>query len=73
MKGFARNLGQLSSANVFLTELLAISTALELIMGLDLPKVIVESNALEVILLLNSRDILGDRYENLASEILCIH
>lgn len=42
VKGFSRNLGVLSSTNVFLTELLAVKTAVELVMSFCLPRVIVE-------------------------------
>ncbi|XP_057435371.1 uncharacterized protein LOC130728056 [Lotus japonicus] len=39
VKGFSRNLGYLESSNVFLIELLAVRTSMEMIMGLNLPQV----------------------------------
>lgn len=70
LKGFSRNLGYLAFANVFLSELLAVRYDVELVLGLDLPSVIVESDSLEVIQLLSSPDLAGPRYEHLAVNIL---
>lgn len=69
-KGFSRNLGQLDSANVLFTELVAILTTTEMLMGLDLPQVIVESDAMEAIQFINSTDVVGHRYGHLVVKIL---
>lgn len=49
MRGFCQNLGVLADNNSFLVELTAVATAVELVMGLDLPHVVVESDSMEVV------------------------
>lgn len=51
--GFCRNLGPLGYANSFYAELKAVVTAVEVILSLDIPQAIIESDSLEVIQILN--------------------
>lgn len=70
LKGFSWNFGTFSSANVFLTELMAVKTAVEAAMSLDLARVIVESDSLEVVDFLHSTDLGSHRYSQIALDIL---
>lgn len=70
VKGFSRNLGIFSSAKVFLTELVAVRTGVELAMSLDLANVIIETDSMEVVeVLLNSEGV-THRYEQVILDIL---
>lgn len=40
VSGFCRNFGDLSTTNVFLIELLAVSMAIDVVLDLDIPQVI---------------------------------
>lgn len=68
--GFNRNLGDFYSPNVFLVELLAVQSAINLIINLDFPQVIVESDSIDVVNLLDGQDVSSHQYEHNALDIL---
>lgn len=68
IKGFCR--GDLTYHNVFLVELSAIQSAVEIALGMDLQHVIVESDALEAIHLLSSENVHAHPFGSLAASIL---
>lgn len=51
---FCRNLGDLVVLGVFMAELSAVQTAVELIMRLDIPRIVIETDSLEVVRFLSS-------------------
>lgn len=56
-KGFSRKLGDYVEENVFLAELMAVVTTIDMAVGLGLSQVIVESDSLEVLQLLEVRNV----------------
>ncbi|XP_057444772.1 uncharacterized protein LOC130737018 [Lotus japonicus] len=70
LRGFSWNFGTFSSANVCLTELMAVKAAVEAAMSLDLSRVIVESDSLDVINLLHEPVSTSHRYGHVVSSIL---
>lgn len=68
--GFSHNLGDLTYSNVFVVELLAIKYALDLIISLELPQIIIESDSLEVVQFLNDGVFSDHQFEQTAREIL---
>lgn len=69
LRGFSWNLGVLATANVFLVELLAVKIAVETTIALDLSKVIVEFDSLEVINLLHSTNLEEHLYAQVVEDI----
>lgn len=55
--------------NVFFVELMAVAIAVEMVMGLDLSRVILEIDSMEVVSLLDSGEVRGHQYEHIACEI----
>lgn len=69
--GFSRNLGSMNISNAFLVELLAVQHAMDFVISLSLPHVIIECDALlEVVNLLNSRDFSSHQYGQIAHSIM---
>lgn len=71
-KGFSRNLGDIVTQNAFLAELLAVQTAVELVMSLDIPHIIVENDSLEVINCLEDGHTHGHQYAHIVQGILTL-
>lgn len=69
LKGFSWNLDVYASTNVFLTELMAVKLVVEAAMGQDLPRLIVETDSMDVVNLLNSQDVSVHHYAQIAMEI----
>lgn len=70
LKGFCWNLGRLASSNVFLTELMAVKLAVETSMGLDFPRIIIESDSMEVVCLLQSQEVGEHHFAQIVMDIL---
>lgn len=69
LRGFSRNLGNFSTQNAFVAELLAIATAIDVMISLDYHQVIIESDSLEVVELLEQRDVCEHHFEYIARDI----
>lgn len=70
VKGFSRNLGTMATTNTFLTKLLAVLTALEVMMSLDIPQAIVETDSMEVLESLVPESLRSQQYEHIIRSIL---
>lgn len=68
--GFNRNLGDMNISNAFLVELFAVQTAMDLVISLDFPQVIIESDSQEVVDMLNNQDTSSHQNGQIAQSIL---